>query len=162
VCAGIKQVTGQSSTKSVPLKIKLGENITNRTKQMRLWIEHNLKLYSAQNVVTDAALSAINQLPVLDELNEELTKEELLMARDCLAISKAPCEEGIPTEVIKTGKDEIIEDLHHLFCLCWRELSTAGHAGRQNCDTLQEQRQQKRLQQLLGHFLAKYCRQSFC
>jgi hypothetical protein len=103
------------------LKTKSGENITDRRKQMERWVEHYLEVYSTQYLVTDAALSTINQLPVLDELNEDLTKEELSKAIDCLAIGKAPCEDGIPLEVIKTGKEKLIEDLHELFCLCWRE-----------------------------------------
>jgi hypothetical protein len=84
-------------------------------------VEHYLKLYSTQNVVTDVVRSAINQLPVLDELDEEPTKEELSKAIDCLANSKAPGEDGIPPEVIKIRKEELIEDLHELLCLCWRE-----------------------------------------
>jgi stalled ribosome rescue protein Dom34 len=99
------------------LKIKSGENINDRKKQMERWVEHYLELYSTQNVVTDAELGAINQLPVLDELDEEPTKEELSKAIDCLAIGKALGEDGIPPEVIKTGK-ELIEDLHEFLHLC--------------------------------------------
>jgi hypothetical protein len=147
--SNLNQATGPSTTKSVPLKIiKSGENTTYRRKQMERWLEHYLELYSTQNVVTDAALSVIKQLPVLNELDEKPTKEELSKAIDCLAITKAPGEDGIPPEVIKTGKEELIEDLHELFCLCWR----AGHARRQDSDTLQKQRRPKRLQQLPGYF----------
>jgi hypothetical protein len=69
----------------------------------------------------DRCSATFNQLPVLDELDEEPTKEELSRAIDCLAIGKAPGEDGIPLEVIKTGKEELIEDLHELLCLCWRK-----------------------------------------
>jgi hypothetical protein len=72
--AGIKQSKLPSNTKSSPFKTKPGKIITDRRKQMEGWIEHYLELYSAHNVVTDAALSVINQMPVLDELNKEPTK----------------------------------------------------------------------------------------
>jgi hypothetical protein len=118
---GIKQATGPPTTKSVLLKTKSGENITGGRKQMVQWGEHYLELFSTRNVVTDAALSVINQLPVLDELEKESTKEELSKVIDCLAICKTPGEDGIPPEVIKTRKEELIEDLYELLCLCWRE-----------------------------------------
>ena len=55
--AVIKQATGLSTTKSVPLKSKSGENIIDNKKEMERWIEHYLELYSTQNAVTDAALN---------------------------------------------------------------------------------------------------------
>ena len=113
---GIKQATGPTTTKSVPLKTKSAENITDQKKQMERWVEHYLELHSTQNVVTDAALDAICQLLVMQELDEQHTEEELRKAIDCL--SKVPREDGIPGEVIKAGKEELTEDLHELLCLC--------------------------------------------
>jgi hypothetical protein len=49
--AGIKQVTGPTTTKNVPLKTYPGENITDRRKQMERCVEHYLELYSTHNVV---------------------------------------------------------------------------------------------------------------
>ena len=71
--------------------------------------------------MTDAALDAISQLPILEELDDEPTVEELGKAIDALTTGKAPGEGGIPPEVIKAGKEALIEDLHELLCLCWRE-----------------------------------------
>ena len=119
--AGIKQATGPITTKSVPLKTKSGENITDKKKQMERWVEHYFELYSTENVVADAVLDAICQLPVMQELDEKPTEEELRKAIDCLSTGKAPGEDGIPGEVIKAGKEELIEDLHELLCLCWKE-----------------------------------------
>ena len=110
-----------SPTKSVPLKTKTGEPITDQRQQMAHWVEHYLELYATQNVVTDAALNAIEELPVLDELDAEPTEEELSKAIDCLSTGKAPGEDGIPAEVIKRGKDAPLGDLLELLRLCWRE-----------------------------------------
>ena len=117
----IKQATGPITTKSVPLKTKSGENITDKKKQMERWVEHYFQLYSTENVVADAVLDAICQLPVMQELDEKPTEEELRKAIDCLSTGKAPGEDGIPGEVIKAGKEELIEDLNELLCLCWKE-----------------------------------------
>ena len=58
---------------------------------------------------------------VLEELHSEPTLEELSTAIDVLASAKAPGEDGIPPEVIKCGKPALLEPLHKLLCLCWRE-----------------------------------------
>ena len=40
---------------------------------------------------------------------------------DALASGKAPGEDGIPPEVIECGKPALLEPLHELLFLCWRE-----------------------------------------
>ena len=118
---GIKQATGKSLKKTAPLKSKTGEIITDREKQMSRWVEHYLELYSRENSVTQEALDAIEELPVLEELDSEPTTEELSNAIDALACGKAPGEDGIPPEIIKYGKPALLEPLHALLCLCWRD-----------------------------------------
>ena len=70
---GIKQATGKSLKKTAPLKSKTGEIITDRDKQMSRWVEHYLELYSRENSVTQEALDAIEELPVLEVLDSEPT-----------------------------------------------------------------------------------------
>ncbi len=89
---------------------------------MERWVEYYLELYVTQNIVSDTALNAIPDLPVLDELDAEPTEEELSKAIDCLSTGKAPGEEGIPPEIMKSGKDTLLQDLHELLCLCWGEV----------------------------------------
>ncbi len=84
-------------------------------------MEHYLELYATQNAVSDTAINAIPDLPVLDELDADPTEEELSKAIDCLSTGKAPGEEGIPPEIMQSGKDALLQDLHELFCQCWRE-----------------------------------------
>ena len=84
-------------------------------------MEHYLELYSTQNVVTDAALCAISQLPVMEELDEEPMEEEMRKPIDCVSAGKAPGEDRVPHEVVKQGKKVLINDLHELLCLCWKE-----------------------------------------
>jgi len=116
---GIKKATGPPTSKIAPLKSKTGEVIKDQGKQLQRWIEHYLELYATQNVVTDTALDAIPDLPVLEELDTPPTLEELSKAIDCLACGKAPGSDGIPPEVLKIGKPALIQPLHELLCLCW-------------------------------------------
>ena len=63
-------------------------------------MEHYLELYATQNVVSNRALKAIL---VLDELDAELTEEELSKAIDFLSTDKAPGDDGIHPENKKSG-----------------------------------------------------------
>ena len=118
---GIKTATGPTSIKTAPLKAKSGEVITDQSKQLQRWVEHYLELYSTQNIVTDAALDALPRLPVMEELDEMPTLEELSKALDNLACGKAPGKDSIPSEVLKHGKPSILQPLHELLCQCWVE-----------------------------------------
>ena len=118
---GIKKATGPTPSKTAPLKSKLGEVITDQTEQMQRWTEHYLELYATTNIVTDTALEAIPDLPVMEELDSPPTVEELSKAIDCLACGKAPGGDGIPPEVLKSGKPALLQPLHDLLCLCWEQ-----------------------------------------
>ena len=118
---GIKTATGPTSVKTAPLKSKTGEVITDQSMQLQRWVEHFLELYSTQDIVTDTALNALPGLPVIEELDNTPTLEELSKAIDRLACSKAPRKDGIPPEVLKHGKQTILQLLHELLCLCWEQ-----------------------------------------
>lgn len=52
----------------------------------------------------------------MDELDSSPTTEELDKAIDNLACGKAPGSDGIPAEVLKSGKPTLLENLHELLC----------------------------------------------
>ena len=116
---GIKEAAGPTATKTAPLKSKSGEVITDQGKQLEHWIGHYLELNVTQNVVTEAALDAIPDLPEMVEFDEPRTLEELSKAIDSLASGKSPGADGIPAEILKTGKAVLLEPLHQLLCLSW-------------------------------------------
>ena len=118
---GIKTATGPTIVKIAPLKSKTGDVITDKSMQLQHWEEHYLELFSTQNIVTDTALNALPRLPVIEELDNTPTLEELSIAIDDLACGKAPGKEGIPPEVLKHGKQTILQPLHDLLCLCWEQ-----------------------------------------
>nr|XP_058967531.1 craniofacial development protein 2-like [Pocillopora verrucosa] len=93
---GIKTSIGPIQNKTAPLKSTSGEAITDKGQQMERWVEHYSDLYSRQNVVTSSALDAIKCLPVMEELDNEPTNDELSKAINSLASRKAPGSDGIP------------------------------------------------------------------
>ena len=82
-----------------PLKFTSGEMLTDGYKQMERWVEHYSELYSRETVVTNAALNAIRDLPMVEELDNELTIEDLSKVIDSLSCGKAPGCDSIPPEV---------------------------------------------------------------
>ena len=116
---GIKSATDPTSVKTASLKSKTGEVITDPSKQLQCWVEHYLELYSTQNIVADAALDVLPSLPVMEELDEMPTLEELNKAIDCLVCGKAPGKDRISPEVLKCAKLTLLQPLHELLCLCW-------------------------------------------
>lgn len=105
---GIKTTTGPTRVKTVPLKVKTGEVISDQSKQLQRWVEHYFELYSTQNIVIDTALDALSGLPVIEELDNTPTLEELGIAFDCVAWSNAQGKDGIPQEVLKQGRRAIL------------------------------------------------------
>ena len=103
------------------LKSTSGEMLTDRDKQMERWVKHYSELYSRETVVTNAALNAIRDLPMMEELDNEPTIEDLSKAIDSLSCFKAPGCDSIPPEVIKCAKPALLQHLHQLLCLCWNE-----------------------------------------
>ena len=75
---GIKQALSPIQKKSAPLKSATGMIIQDRAQQMDCWVQHYSELYSRENVVTEEALINIECLPVLEELDSELTSACLL------------------------------------------------------------------------------------
>ena len=62
---GIQKAVGPTVRKMAPLKSTSGEMLTDRDKQMERWVEHYSELYSRETVVTNAALNAIRDLPIV-------------------------------------------------------------------------------------------------
>lgn len=116
---GIKQAVGPTATKIAPLKTKTGEVITDQGKQLERWVEYYLELYTTQNMVTDATLDTLPDLPVMEELDALPTLDKLRKAINYLTSGNSPGADGIPPEVLKTGKPTLFKPLHELLCLCW-------------------------------------------
>ena len=118
---GIKLALGPIHKKTAPLKSSTGTIIQDRSKQMDRWVEHYSELYTRENMVSENALNAVECLPTLEDLDREPTVTELHKALDRLASGKAPGRDGIPAEILKCCKENIIPELHEILCLCWRE-----------------------------------------
>ena len=118
---GIKKATCPILQKTAPLKSTTGETIKDKGKQMERWVEHYTNLYSRENTISDEVMDAILSLPLMEELDELPTLEEVGKAIDGLNPGKAPGLDGIPPEVVKCAKGPMLHHLHELLCQCWEE-----------------------------------------
>ena len=71
---------------------------------MWIWVKYYQELYSQENIITNVAFTNIEILPIMEELDELPTAEELSKAINSLACGKAQGKHGIPCEVFKTDK----------------------------------------------------------
>ena len=117
----IKKALGPTQCKTASLKSSNGEIITDKGQKMERWVEHYSDLYSRENTVYPATLDVIKCLPTMDELDAEPSVEDLSKAIDNLASGKAPCNDGIPPDLIKHCKTTLLLPLHEVLCQCWQE-----------------------------------------
>ena len=118
---GIKTALGPIQSKTAPLKSTTGDVITDQAQQMHRWVEHYSELYSSENLVKPSALSNVERLPVMEELDAVPTEDELSKAIDSLASGKAPGNDSIPPDLLKQCKTTLLHPLHELLCQCWEE-----------------------------------------
>ena len=109
---GIKKALGPTIKKVAPLKSKEGVTITDKSKQMERWVEHYLELYSKVSNVAKDAIDSLPQYPIMSMLDDEPDLLELSKALDAMANGKAPGSDGIPTEILKIGKETLLPILH--------------------------------------------------
>ncbi|XP_076461699.1 uncharacterized protein LOC143294153 [Babylonia areolata] len=75
----------------------------NRPEQAGRWAEHYQELHSRDNIVADAAVESVINLPVMEELDILPSEDEISKVIDSLACGKTPGKNDILPEVIKAG-----------------------------------------------------------
>lgn len=110
---GIKKALGPSPRTS-SLKSATGGTVSDRSKQLSRWVEHESELYASKNTVSDAGLDHVENQPTMEELDTEQA-EELSKAIVSLASGKEPGSDGITAEALKFGKPDL-HQLHELLC----------------------------------------------
>ena len=88
---------------------------------MQRWVEYYLKLYCTENVVSDTALNAIKTLPVMTEIDDKPTLQEIGDVIQALSNCKAPGSNRKTPEVIREVADSrvaciFIRDMVNFHC----------------------------------------------
>ncbi|KAJ8046879.1 hypothetical protein HOLleu_05708 [Holothuria leucospilota] len=125
---GIKKATGPAVKRTVPLKAKSGDVITDLSKQMERWVEHYSELYFTENTVSEEAINIIPALPAQGELDTVPTVAELVKAINGLASSvklskqcKAPGNDASALQIIKKGNQALLPHHHEVLFFVGRK-----------------------------------------
>ena len=118
---GINEAIGKQIKKPAPLKSKTGELLTDNKRKLERLVEHYVDLYSTNTSVSDKALEFFPQSSAFLFLDDEPTIQDVAEAIDCQQCGKAPGQDGISPDIIKCGKEALIEPLHAILCKCWEE-----------------------------------------
>lgn len=133
----LKEALGPPVKKSSPLRSLTGELLTNPDDQLDRWVEHYSSLYAQPVAASEAAIiAAVPQLPVLHELDYDITIDEVHKTIKLLRNNKAPGVDGLPSEIFRCGGDSLTEELHHLFSICWNEGTIPDELRNANIVTL--------------------------
>ena len=118
----LKAVYGPSKGAIAPLQsadgttlIKDKEGITSR------WAEHFSTLLNRPSSVDAQALDQIPQRPVLEDLDQPPTLDEVLKAVKQTSAGKAVGKDNIPAEFFKEGGTKAMEAFHDIICSIWME-----------------------------------------
>ena len=74
---GIRKAVGPTKKLTSPLESATEKILHNIDEQLGRWVQWFSLIYSKQNIVIDATLKHIENLANMDDLNKELTIEEL-------------------------------------------------------------------------------------
>ncbi|XP_037793440.1 uncharacterized protein LOC119588873 [Penaeus monodon] len=118
----LKAVYGPTHHVQSPLRSADGQALfTDKTSILSRWSEHFQALFSADRVVQDSAVLRIRQKPVIEELDELPSIEEISKAIEQLKCGKAAGVDGIPPEIWKDGGPTLHSKLHELLVCCWEQ-----------------------------------------
>nr|XP_014346189.1 PREDICTED: uncharacterized protein LOC106704212 [Latimeria chalumnae] len=120
--AGLKAVYGPTHDVTVPVKSRDGGLLTTDQEEIhQRWVQHFEELFNTESTITEEALDHIPQKANIDVLNTPLTIQKTEATVKSMKNDKALGPNGIPGETYKIGCRALIEHLHKLFCLIWRE-----------------------------------------
>ncbi|XP_033105177.1 uncharacterized protein LOC117107580 [Anneissia japonica] len=77
---GIKEAIGPVPKKSAPLLSRAGEVLTESVDQLKRWMEHFSSIYATDLEINSAALSTIQQVATIHDLDRTITKGEVQQA----------------------------------------------------------------------------------
>ena len=101
--------------------------LTNPSAQLYHWTEHYSTLYATDDEISSDALTSLGllqlpallQLPVLHELDSNITLHAVECGISGLKVNKSPSADSIPPEILKSGGPTLTSELLEVLQLCW-------------------------------------------
>ena len=118
---GLKKIYGHRANVVTAIKNKEGELISEKEDIVARRKEHFQELLNLDTEIDDTVLENLNHVPIMHELENEITMAEFDVALKSMSNEKSPWFDGIPAEIYKNIGEEFKEELFSLFRLCWEE-----------------------------------------
>ena len=126
--SSLKSVYGPTQSTLCPVRTADGETlISDREGILSRWAEHFKDLLNRINPMDPTFLDEIPQLPVLLELDDPPSLEEVNKSISGLKNHKAAGPDTIPAELLKYGGDATLHQLFDFIQTCWQ----TGHVPQQ-------------------------------
>ena len=119
---GLKEVWCPQTRSTVHLKSLDGSTtLSDNKKVLERWSQHFETLLNQPGDIEPAARDRINQIPVVTELDDMPTREELHLAIASMADDKGPGVDGIQSEIWKQRGTTLTNSLLMLIQQAWEE-----------------------------------------
>ena len=118
----IHEVFGPSRSSVAPLRSKDGITLFKDVSSIRKrWVEHYSELLNRPSTVNMDIINNLPQRPIVMELSNNPTRDEIVSAIKKLNSGKAPDINGFTAEILKSGGENMISMLHKLMSHFWEE-----------------------------------------
>lgn len=112
---------GPQSNSLCPIRSADGSTLINeKTKILERWAEHYQDLLNRSNPTDPMFLNDLPALPVMQELDNIPSRQEVHTAIRSLKNNKASGPDNIPAEILKNGGNAVIECLHKIITEVWQ------------------------------------------
>ena len=118
----IHEIFGPSRSSVAPLRSKDGNTLLKDVPSIHSrWVEHYSELLNRPSTVNMEIINSIPQRPIVAELSNNPTHDEVVSAIKKLNSGKAPDMNGFTAEILKCGGDNMISMLHQLMTHFWEK-----------------------------------------
>lgn len=116
----LRQIYGPRRQTTMPLKSKDNCKTLNTTAELlSRWREHFNELLNMSNLRDETVTNLLPQYPLLLNLDQTPTEEEIASAIKRLNNGKAPGADGIPSEILKYGGVVLLQKVTYLVHQIW-------------------------------------------
>lgn len=116
----LRKVFGPQSSNVAPLKSKDGTSLIKDPAGItQRWHVHFSDFFFNPSVVNDAAIDSLPQHDINHLMDLTPTIDEVRLSLKQLNSGKAPGLDGIPTELLQHGGENILSAIHNMITLFW-------------------------------------------